>query len=212
MFRPLQLLGLGFLISVAFAADEEWISLFDGKSLDGWTTLDGKPVTKGWKVEDGAIHRAGRGGDIVTGEKFEDFVLEFEWKISKRGNSGVKYRVQRNVGLEYQVLDDNEHPDRRKPSHRAASFYDLLPAPDSKPLKPVGEWNHGKIVAKGPKLEHWLNGEKVATLDQSSDDWRKRLEASKYRKRENFGQVGSPILLQDHGDAVWFRNLRIRKL
>ena len=212
MTATFRLLGLSLLISAASAADDGWISLFDGKSLDGWTTLKGEPVTKGWEVVDGTIHRSGRGGDIVTKESFKDFVLEFEWKISKRGNSGVKYRVQGNVGLEYQVLDDNEHPDRMKPSHRAASFYDLLQAPDDKPLKPVGEWNHGKIVADGTKLEHWLNGKLVVSLDQSTDQWKKLFEASKYRKRENFGAVASPILLQDHGDAVWFRNLRIRKL
>ncbi len=207
----IRLLTLCLLFSAAFA-EEEWIPLFDGKSLEGWTTLDGDPVTRGWEVRDGAIYRAGRGGDIITTAEFQDFVLEFEWKISERGNSGVKYRVQRNIGIEYQVLDDQEHPDRRNPTHRAASFYDLLAAPDSKPLKPVGEWNHAKIVADGPKLEHWLNGELVASLDQSTEDWKKRFEASKYRKRENFGRPASPILLQDHGDAAWFRNLRIRKL
>lgn len=213
MIQPIRLLSLCLLISAAPAADEQgWTSLFDGKSLDGWTTLDGKPVTKGWEVVDGTIHRSARGGDIITKGEFKDFVLEFDWKISEGGNSGVKYRVQGNVGLEYQVLDDEKHPDRKNPTHRAASFYDLLAAPDSKPLKPVGEWNHGKIVANGPKLEHWLNGKLVASLDQSSEDWKKRFEASKYRKREHFGQVASPILLQDHGDSVWFRNLRIKKL
>lgn len=205
------LLFLGLLASVSLA-DEAWTPLFDGKSLDGWTTLDGKPITRGWTVDDGTIHRSGLGGDIVTTGEYGDFVLEFEWKISKRGNSGVKYRVQRNIGLEYQVLDDAEHPDGKKPSHRAASFYDLLAAPDSKPVKPVGEWNHGRIVAKGPKLEHWLNGKLVAELDQSSPEWRKRFEASKYRGKKDFGRNASPILLQDHGDPVWFRNLRIRKL
>jgi hypothetical protein len=200
------------LASPLASAAEDWISLFDGETLKGWTTLDGKPITKGWIVQDGAIHRASRGGDIITTREFKDFVLEFEWKISEGGNSGVKYRVQRNVGLEYQILDDDKHPDRKKPNHRTASFYDLLAAPESKPLKPVGEWNHSKIVAHGPKLEHWLNGQRVLTLDQSTNDWRQRFEKSKYRKRSNFGQVQSPILLQDHQDPVWFRKLRIREL
>ena len=207
-----HLILIPVLISGVVTAEESWTELFDGKSLDGWTTLDGNPITKGWTVEDGTIHRNDRGGDIITTGVFKDFILEFEWKISKRSNSGVKYRVQRNIGLEYQILDDAEHPDGKKPSHRAASFYDLLAAPDSKPIKPIGEWNQSKIVAKGTKLEHWLNGKLVAQLDQSSDDWKKRFESSKYRKRENFGAVASPILLQDHGDPVWFRNLRIQEL
>ena len=207
-----RLLSLCLLISSISAAGEEWIDLFDGKTLEGWSTLDGAPVTKGWVVEDGTIHRSAGGGDIITTEKFKDFVLEFEWKISEKGNSGVKYRVQRNIGLEYQILDDDKHPDSKKTSRRSASFYDLAAAPDDKPIKPVGEWNHGKIVAKGTKLEHWLNGKLVVSLDQSSDDWQKRFEASKYKKRENFGVMESSILLQDHSDPVWFRNLRIKRL
>lgn len=207
------ILSAAIFASPAFATDQsDWVELFDGKSLNGWTTLDGKPVTKGWKVEDGTIHRASGGGDIITQGKFGDFVLEFEWKISEGGNSGVKYRVQRNIGLEYQVLDDQKHPDGKKPAHRSASIYNLLAAPDSKPLKPVGEWNQSRVVAKGPKLEHWLNGELVAQLDQSSDDWKKRFESSKYRKVKNFGVNPSPILLQDHQDPVWFRSLRIKEL
>lgn len=203
---------LVFLSGSSTTLAAEWISLFNGKTLTGWTTLDGEPITKGWVVEDGTIHRASRGGDIITTQEFRDFILEFEWKISQGGNSGVKYRIQRNVGLEYQILDDDKHPDRKKPNHRTASFYDLLAAPDDKPVKPVGQWNQAKIVARGPVLEHWLNGELVLTLDQSTDDWHQRFQNSKYRKRENFGQVRSPILLQDHQDPVWFRNLRIQKL
>jgi len=207
------LLTLTLLLSPARAEDsDEWTSLFDGKSLKGWTTLAGAPVTKGWTVVDGVIHRASAGGDIITETTYEDFILEFEWKISEGGNSGVKYRVQKATGLEYQVLDDEKHPDRKDPTHRSASIYDLLAAPDSKPIKPVGEWNQGRIVANGPKIEHWLNGKLVAQLDQSTDDWKKRFESSKYKKVQNFGSKPSAILLQDHRDPVWFRNLRIKKI
>ncbi|MBK1827190.1 3-keto-disaccharide hydrolase [Haloferula rosea] len=210
---PKFLLCLLLLNPAAMADDqEEWTSLFDGKTFNGWTTMKGKPVTNGWKVVDGAMHRASAGGDIITEAKFKDFILEFEWKISEGGNSGVKYRVQGATGIEYQVLDDQKHADSKNPTHRAASFYDLLAAPDSKPIKPVGEWNQARIVAKGPKLEHWLNGTLVAELDQSSDDWKTRFESSKYKKVENFGTPASPILLQDHRDPVWFRNLRIKEL
>jgi hypothetical protein len=100
------------------------------------------------KIEEGIIHRYGKGKDIVTKESYEEFELTFEWKISKAGNSGVKYRTKGSLGLEYQVLDDEEHPDNEKPTHRAGSLYELVAAPDDKKLKPVGEWNQAKIAGK----------------------------------------------------------------
>ena len=200
-------------VSSSLAQDKEWTVLFDGKSLDQWTKLDGKPIEKGWKVSEGTIHRhENGGGDIISKESYENFILEFEWKISVAGNSGVKYRAKGNLGLEYQVLDDEKHGDGKNPTHRTASLYDLLAAPDDKPVKPVGEWNKGRIVAKGPLLEHWLNGVKVLSIDQSGDDWEKRFAASKYRDKEGFGKGAGHLLLQDHNDAVWFRRIRVKKL
>ena len=215
--RILALIALAALSLPAFAGEEKkeseaWTILFDGKSLDQWTHSNGNPVTKGWKVEDGVIHRLGGGGSIISKEKFENFVLEFEFKISKKGNSGVKYRFQKGLGLEYQVLDDGGHRDSGKPNHRVGSLYDLLAAPDSKPVKPAGEWNTGRIVANGTHLEHWLNGEKVIEIDQTSDDWKTRFAESKYRKSKGFGTGAGHIQLQDHGNPVWFRNIRIKKL
>lgn len=193
-------------------AEGDWEVLFDGRSLDQWSQKNGKPVTKGWKITDGTIHRHERGGDIITRAKFENFELEFEWKISEGGNSGVKYRAKGSLGLEYQVLDDHKHADRKNPTHRTASLYDLLAAPDDKPANPVGEWNKAKIVANGSKLEHWLNGVKVMSIDQASDDWKARFGKSKYKKHQGFGTGPGHILLQDHGDEVWFRKLRVRRL
>jgi len=206
---------LSLVIAAPFSllhAEGDWESLFDGKSLDQWSHKDGKPVTKGWEVADGTIHRQTGGGDIITKKKYENFELEFEWKISEGGNSGVKYRAKGSLGLEYQVLDDSKHRDGANPTHRSASLYDLLAAPDDKPAKPVGEWNKAKIVANGTKLEHWLNGVKVMSIDQSTDDWKTRFEKSKYKKNRDFGIGAGHILLQDHGNEVWFRNVRVRKL
>jgi hypothetical protein len=151
-------------------------------------------------------------GNIITKEKFKDFELTFEWKISKAGNSGIKYRARGSLGLEYQVLDDQKHRDNKNPTHRAGSLYELVAAPDSKPLKPVGEWNKGRIFVKGNQIEHWLNGEKVVEITWGSEDWKKRFQKSKYHKNEGFGSWEGPILLQDHNDPVWYRNLKIRKL
>ena len=192
--------------------DDEWTALFDGTSLDQWTDLEGGPVVAGWRIDDGTIHRFADGGDIISKETYENFILEFEWKVSEVGNSGVKYRARGKLGLEYQILDDAKHADGKKTSRRASSLYDLSAAPDSKPVNAIGEWNSARIVAKGRFLEHWLNGVKVMSIEQSTDDWDRKFAASKYAKREGFGFGEGHILLQDHKDPVWFRNIRIKRL
>ena len=210
---------LSLVASCGLAADEPWTSLFDGKSLDGWTTAAGKPVTAGWQAEDGVLHRAARGGDIYTAKEYGDFELQFEWKISPKGNSGLKYRVTKFgnslLGMEYQVLDDGEHADGKKPGGKnsAASMYDILAPNDSKKLKPVGEWNTARVVAKGNKIEHWLNGEKIIDVDTASDSFQQALARSKFAKYKGFArQPSGRIMLQDHGNEAWFRNLKIREL
>jgi mono/diheme cytochrome c family protein/glucose/arabinose dehydrogenase len=192
--------------------DGEGADLFASGDFSLWQRVDGKPVGEGWKIEEGIVHRYGKGKDIVTKESYEEFELTFEWKISKAGNSGVKYRTKGSLGLEYQVLDDEEHPDNEKPTHRAGSLYELVAAPDDKKLKPVGEWNLAKIRVKGNLIEQWLNGEKVVSVEWGSDDWKELFAKSKYKKHEGFGSWAGPILLQDHQDPVWFRNMKVRKL
>jgi hypothetical protein len=188
------------------------VDLFASRDFSAWTNVDGSPVGKGWVFENGILSRPGASGDIITRDSYKDFELTFEWKISEAGNSGVKYRTRGRLGLEFQVLDDEKHPDGKKPNHRVASLYELVAAPDDKPIKPVGEWNTSKIRARGNLIEHWLNGEKVVSIEWGSGDWYKRFEASKYRKNEGFGSWDGPILLQDHKDPVWYRNLRVRRL
>jgi hypothetical protein len=192
--------------------DAKSLILFSKDDFSQWTKVNGDPVDVGWAIKKGVVHRNARGGDIITKEKFKDFELTFEWKISEAGNSGIKYRTRGSLGLEYQVLDDRKHRDNKNPTHRAASLYELVAAPDSKPLKKVGNWNKGRIVAKGNQIEHWLNGEKVVKVTWGTDDWKQRFQKSKYHKNEGFGSWGGPILLQDHNDPAWFRNLMIKRL
>lgn len=190
-----------------------WTDLFGADDFSQWKQTNGKDVGNGWTIEDGVVHRRSPlAGNIITRQSYADFELAFEWKISEAGNSGIKYRTHNNLGPEYQILDDAKHPDSKAPTHRAASIYDLVATPDTKSLKPVGEWNTGRIIANGNQLEHWLNGEKVASIELGSEDWERRFSQSKYKDFEVFGTTKGPILLQDHNDEVWYRNMRIREL
>ena len=116
------------------------------------------------------------------------------------------------LGLEYQVLDDESHRDNKIPSHRAGSLYDLIAAPDDKAIRPVGEWNKGKIIAQGNQIEHWMNGTKIIEIIWGSPEWEKCFGKSKYRQNKGFGSWQGPILLQDHNDPAWFKGFKIKKL
>jgi hypothetical protein len=186
--------------------------LFSNGDFSQWTTVTGRPVQKGWRMEDGVVHRYSKGGDIITKEAYKDFELSFEWKISKAGNSGVKYRTRGKLGLEYQVLDDLNHRDNHISSHLAGSLYDLVSAPKNKPLLPVGQWNQAKIIAQRNLVQHWMNGEKIVEISMDSPEWKDCFQMSKYKAQKGFGTWTGPILLQDHSDPAWFRNLRIKKL
>jgi len=190
------------------------IALFDGETLNGWTTEDGKPVTSGWKVEDGAIYRESRGGNIFYEREVGDFELTFEWKVTKGGNNGLKYRVRKyggqTLGCEYQLLGET-NPRFSKGS--TGSLYELYEPNEKKKLNPPGEWNTAKIVAHGAKIEHWLNGEKIVEVDLTSDEWRKRLAQSKFAPHKDFARnsIGR-IMLTEHGSEVWYRNIVLTPL
>lgn len=199
-------------------AAADWTPLFDGKSFAGWTTKSGQPVGAGWEIKDGVIHRSGAGGDIVTTGEWLNFELEFEWKVAPKSNSGLKYRVGNyspagnGIGPEYQVLDDKGHANGSVPKTSAGSLYDLLAPGAAKKLNPVGEWNMSRIVARGSRIQHWLNGEKIIDVDLGSPEWRDALSHSKFKAAADFAAKKGRILLQDHGDEAWFRGLRLREL
>ena len=217
-------------------AQEGWVLLFDGVSFEGWRGLGREVMPEGhWEIEEGCIKKVPSGevplqedgqplagGDIMTIQAFKDFELKFEWRIIEAGNSGIKYNVTEEMsvgypprnaalGFEYQVLDDAGHPDAKNGDNRtAAALYDLI-APQGKVLKPVGQFNTARIVFNGNHGEHWLNGVKVLEYDLGSEDMDSRLAASKYKNIAGFGdRREGHIVLQDHTDAVWYRNIKIR--
>jgi hypothetical protein len=213
-----------------------WKLLFDGKSSAGWRgAYKSAFPDSGWIVKDGTLNvlsSGGResrhGGDIVTEDEYENFELTAEFKLTEGANSGIKYFVVEHqpkpagsaFGLEFQVLDDDRHPDAKmgKNGNRTVgSLYDLIPA-KNKTVKPIGEWNQARIVVKGKHVEHWLNGKKVVEYERGSDEFRKLVAGSKYaadeyNRRGRFGEAPKGhILLQDHGDAVSYKNIKIRVL
>lgn len=187
--------------------------------LEKFRGYQGDAIGKGWKVEGDAIHFDGSGGgDLVTKAEFENFQLDFEWKVAKGANSGVMYRVSLGdpapyfSGPEYQILDDDVHGDGKNPFTSAAAIYAMY-KPENKQLKPVGEWNTSRIVVDGSKVEHWLNGVKVCETDLAGDDWKQRYAKSKFSKWEKFGRNPSGhIAFQDHGDKVWYKNITVKRL
>jgi inosose dehydratase len=209
--------------SVSKAAGD-WIPLFDGKTLDGWRGYR-HPDASGtrWTVEDGLLTvKAGDGSDtrgardLISRDTFTQFELTFEWRVAPGGNSGVKYFVLEDmdaaIGHEYQVIDDERHPDARIGPHRqTAAFYDVLAASD-RPLKAAGEFNRSRIVVQGKSVEHWLNDAAVLRYELGSVELKAAIARSKFKDVSRFGALqDGHILLQDHGDRVWYRNIRIRR-
>ena len=216
----IRTLVVSFSLSLAAQAGE-WVSLFDGESLKGWTNGSGKAVEEGgWVAEDGVLYRKDKGGSLFSEKEYGDFEFRFQWKISEKGNSGVKYRVTRYekgglLGPEFQVLDDDKHPDGKVgPNRQSASLYDILAAdPEKKKLKMVGEWNTSRIVARGGHFQHFLNGQKVIEITVGSDQWKELIAKSKFKNRKGFAEnPKGRLMLQDHSDPVWYRKLEVREL
>lgn len=212
-----------------------WRLLFDGTTFTGWRGIGRKDIPEGhWKIEDNCIRKISsgeiptmadgqplKGGDLLTNNTFNNFELKFEWKISEGGNSGVKYNVIEEVsinngstnalGYEYQVLDDEKHSDNLNPTHRASSLYDMIEA-KGKTTKPIGEFNSSRIIFNNNHGEHWLNGVKVVEYDIDSPEFTSLFQKSKYRDKAEFtNHKIAHIVLQDHGDDCWYRNIKIRE-
>ncbi len=195
-----------------------WRLLFDGETTNGWRGFRRDAVPDGWQVEDGTLARVAAGGDIVTVEQYENFELRLEWKVGPAGNSGIFFRVSENTeesyhnGPEMQVLDDERHPDGASTLTSAGSTYALYPCPRGV-VRPAGEWNAVRIVVDGAHVEHWLNGVKVVEYELWSDEWEERVRNSKFAEWPAYGRnVRGHVGLQDHGDPVWYRNVKIRAL
>lgn len=205
--------------------EEGWELLFDGSNADHWRAYqkEGFPE-QGWEVEDGmlTVLAGGGGGDIITRETYGDFILKLEWKSEKGGNSGIFYRALEQPtqaiywsAPEFQILDNENHPDATRGedgNRKAGSLYDLIPAKPQN-ANPYGEWNSAKIVANGSKIEHWQNGEKVLEYELWTPEWYEMLRNSKFVNHPEFGDMHEGhIGLQDHGNTIQFRNIKIKKL
>lgn len=197
-----------------------WQLLFDGKSTEGWRGYRRRNVPVGWQVVDGLLMRVADGaGDMITTREFADFELELDWNIAPNGNSGIFYRgIEGDAPIyetapEMQVLDDARfRPDGLSPLTSAGSVFGLYPTRRGV-VRPAGEWNHVRIVARGDHVEHWLNGVQVATYELGSPDWKRRVAASKFKAWPRFGTARSGVIgLQDHGSWVAFRNIKLREL
>ena len=205
-----------------------WKSLFDGKSMDAWRIYKSEAVPKRceppavtacWDIKDGALWKDGNANDMITKEQFGDFELELEWKIGKAGNSGIFYRGTEAESAiywsapEYQLLDNIDGADNKRDDHVAGSMYEFS-SPPRDAVKPVGEWNQTRIIAKGNHIEHWLNGIKTAEFEVGGPEWNAKFAASKFTKYPNFGRApkGHIGIQGNHPGMLSLRNIRIREL
>lgn len=210
---------------------EGWTLMFDGKTTEGWRGYNKTAFPeKGWAVEEGTLHvigsskgEAGGGGDLLYDKKYRNFELSLEWKVSEGGNSGIFYLAQEIPGEpvwksapEMQILDNEKHPDAKlgvDGNRAAGSLYDLIPG-DMKAVKPAGEWNTVRVMVYKGTVVHYVNGKQVLEYHLWTDDWKKMVLNSKFKDYEWFLNTAEEgyIVLQDHGDDVWFRNIKIREM
>jgi hypothetical protein len=196
-----------------------WRSLFDGTSMNAWRQYRSEEAPAGWTVAGGVMSKDGNASDLVSKEEFGDFELELEWKIGEAGNSGIFYRGSEDeeaiywTAPEYQLLDDIKARDNRTRDHCAGSVYDVYDAPEGH-LKPVGEWNSTRIVAKGAHVEHWLNGFKMVDYELWSPDWEQHVAKSKFKDWPKYGRIkkGHFGIQGNHPGALALRNIRVRDL
>ena len=212
-------------MNIVKPTDTDWITLFDGTTLNGWHTFGKTSVSPKWNVDSGAIHfnpdTKGDDGDLVSNDSFENFDLKLDWKIAKGGNSGVLFYVQDDkqkyedtykTGPEMQVLDDERNEDNKIPSHHAGSLYDMIQATPGA-VKPAEQWNTAEIVSNNGKLDFYLNGVHVVNTNIFDDNWKKMIANSKFKQWPAFGTFKTGhIALQDHGFGVWYKNVMIKKL
>ncbi len=215
------------LLMAAFPAKEHsggWKPLFDGKTTKGWHSYGKSETAAQWEVKDGAIHldkSKGGSGDLVTDGAYSNFDLKLEWKISPKGNSGILFYVQENpakyqeayfTGPEMQVLDNDGHPDGKIHKHSAGDLYDLIPC-TKETVKPPGEWNEAEIISNNGSLKLFLNGTNVVSTTIWDNSWKRLVAGSKFKEWPDFGTFKSgKIDLQDHGNEVWYRNIKIKEL
>jgi hypothetical protein len=203
----------------------DWVDLLEGDSLKLWEAGPSKSkytdIGDRWSLKNGVVNlnhetKKGRGGQIWTKKKYYDFELKFEFNIAYNGNSGIKYRTidkdGHALGCEYQIIDDEHYRDNKNPTHRTACLYELVAVPSDRKLNPAGQWNTGRIKVSNNQIEHWLNGEKVVSIEFLSKDWKERFSKSKYKVHPEFSQKAGPIVLTDHRDTVSYRNIYVREL
>ena len=205
--------------------NDGWVTLFDGKTTAGWHSYGKASAGDRWQIADAALYldtsKKQTGGDLVTDKEYGNFDLKLEWKISPKGNSGIiffinedtaKYKATYNTGPEMQVVDNNGHPDGKIFKHKAGDLYDLIPS-SKESAKPVGEWNEVEIISNNGKLDLFINGVNVVSTTMWDDKWNALVAGSKFKTMAGFGTFKKgKIALQDHGDMVWFRNIKIKEL
>jgi hypothetical protein len=200
-------------------SNDPWRALFDGKSLDAWRGYKTDKIPDGWHMASGTLAKDKPVADIVSKDEFGDFELELEWKIGEAGNSGIFYRGTEEYdhiywsAPEYQLLDDIKGADNKTRLTCAGAAYALYPSPAGH-LKPVGDWNLARIIARGSHVEHWLNGVKLVEYELGSADWEAKVKASKFNEWPHYGRAkrGHIALQGDHEGSLAFRNIRVRDL